>query len=223
MRSFGMTNPPVLKNLFFSSPSRRVAWHSRTSVTTTGPLILTDSFTGLAPRLLTPAHHGFTWRSPPPLAPYTLWFAPVMTHKISDNPIVTSTIKIWLQFRRHHGLHRASIQAPILNNHSFSPSCSDPTFRMWAANGLVTICQPNITCQTVIFSASSKLGILLKSNFPIFPTAPRVRNWPVSHPWLWPKKAGIYYLWKTCLLWPSLYYIYKRVLGGWAGFRHIWQ
>ena len=64
---------------------------------------------------------------------------PVMTHKISVNPIVTSTIKIWLQFRRQHGLHRASIQAPILNNHSFSPSCSDPTFRMWAANGLVTI------------------------------------------------------------------------------------
>lgn len=78
-----------------------------------------------------------------------------MAHEISANPIVTSTIKIWLQFRRQHGLHRASIQAPILNNHLFFPSCSDPTFQMWAANGLVTI---NNLYKDGVFSDFSSLS-----------------------------------------------------------------
>ena len=36
---------------------------------------------------------------------------PVATHKKMCNPIVDSTISIWLQFRKQHGLHRASVHA----------------------------------------------------------------------------------------------------------------
>lgn len=54
---------------------------------------------------------------------------PIVTHTISDNPVVTSTIKKWLQFRKQLVLHRASTLAALLNNHLFSPSCSDPSFR----------------------------------------------------------------------------------------------
>ncbi len=39
----------------------------------------------------------------------------------------------------HFGLHRASIHTPILNNIFFSPSCSDPAFRIWPINGLVEL------------------------------------------------------------------------------------
>jgi hypothetical protein len=42
-------------------------------------------------------------------------------------------------FAKHVGLHRTSIHTPILNNHLFSPSCSDPAFRIWSVNGLVEL------------------------------------------------------------------------------------
>ncbi len=64
---------------------------------------------------------------------------PLAISRISSNLVVTSTIKIWVQFRKHFGLHRASIHTPILNNHFFSPSYSDPAFRIWPINGLVEL------------------------------------------------------------------------------------
>ena len=64
---------------------------------------------------------------------------PVATHKHLSNPIVTSTLSIWLQFRKQHGLHRASVHAPISNNHLFFPSCTDPAFCVWSNNGLATL------------------------------------------------------------------------------------
>lgn len=64
---------------------------------------------------------------------------PLAISRISSNLVVNSTIKIWVQFRKHFGLHRASIHTSILNNHLFSPSCSDPAFHIWAVNGLVEL------------------------------------------------------------------------------------
>ncbi len=61
---------------------------------------------------------------------------PTSANMVSRNPVVTNTLKIWTQFRKHHDLHRASILAPVLNNHAFLPSCSDPTFRIWSDKGL---------------------------------------------------------------------------------------
>lgn len=65
---------------------------------------------------------------------------PIVT-KPYKNPIVSNTLKIWSQFRKHFGLIRSSAIAPILNNHLFPPSCSDPVFRMWATKGLTKITQ----------------------------------------------------------------------------------
>uniref|UniRef100_A0A671TVY8 Reverse transcriptase domain-containing protein n=1 Tax=Sparus aurata TaxID=8175 RepID=A0A671TVY8_SPAAU len=64
---------------------------------------------------------------------------PISAHKVSTNPVVTNTIKIWTQFRKQHGLHRASVLAPVSKNYAFLPSCSDPTFCMWSNKGLRTL------------------------------------------------------------------------------------
>ena len=50
-----------------------------------------------------------------------------------ENPVVAHTIKIWVQ---HFGLQSASLQAPILSNHLFTPSMSDLAFRAWHGNGI---------------------------------------------------------------------------------------
>ena len=59
--------------------------------------------------------------------------------KISSNPIVSNTLKIWTQFRKQFGLHTASSLAPIHKNHHFLPSCSDPVFQVWSNKGLRSI------------------------------------------------------------------------------------
>ena len=46
---------------------------------------------------------------------------PLVVNKVSDNPVVTSSLKIWVQFRKHYGLHRGSTYMPILNNYFFPP------------------------------------------------------------------------------------------------------
>ena len=53
-----------------------------------------------------------------------------------ENPVVAHTIKIWVEFRKHFGLQSASLQAPILSNHLFTPSVSDLAFRAWHGNGI---------------------------------------------------------------------------------------
>ena len=64
---------------------------------------------------------------------------PLSIKQVSQNPIVSSTLRIWNQFRKQFGLHLPSGRAPILRNHLFLPSCSDPVFRDWAEKGLLTI------------------------------------------------------------------------------------
>ena len=48
----------------------------------------------------------------------------------SNNPIVVSTLRIWSQFRKAHGLHGSSIHSPIRNNHLFLPPYTDGAFSM---------------------------------------------------------------------------------------------
>lgn len=86
---------------------------------------------------------------------------PLGVHKISSNPIVVNTIKIWHQFRKQFGLHRASIHMPISNNHLFSPSLSDSFFDIWAAKGLSTL---NDLYENEVFSSFSSLSA--KFNLP---------------------------------------------------------
>ena len=54
----------------------------------------------------------------------------------SLNPLVQSTLKIWIQFRRHFKFSSASFLGPIGNNHLFAPSILDSTFTLWARLGL---------------------------------------------------------------------------------------
>lgn len=86
---------------------------------------------------------------------------PIELHKISRNPVVTNTIKIWLQFRKQFGLHKASINMPILNNHLFPPSLLDRTFDIWANKGLCTL---NDLYENDIFTSFSSLST--KFNLP---------------------------------------------------------
>lgn len=64
---------------------------------------------------------------------------PLKIHNISQNPVVTNSIKIWVQFRKHFGLNKPSLLAPVFRNHLFSPSSSDPTFRIWRDKGLLRV------------------------------------------------------------------------------------
>jgi len=86
---------------------------------------------------------------------------PISAHKVSPNPVVTNTIKIWIQFRKQHGLHRGSTLAPVLNNYAFLPSCSDPTFRVWSDKGLRTL---NDLYDEGVFTSFASLSD--KYNFP---------------------------------------------------------
>ena len=81
--------------------------------------------------------------------------------KVSPNPAVTNTIKIWIQFRKQHGLHRALILAPVLKNYAFLPSCSGPIFRIWSNKGLRTL---NDLCDEDVFMSFASLSE--KYNFP---------------------------------------------------------
>jgi len=58
---------------------------------------------------------------------------------ISSNLVVSHSIKIWAQFRKHTGLHRSSILSPIFKNHNFSPSNMDVAFRIWSDKGIKII------------------------------------------------------------------------------------
>ncbi len=52
----------------------------------------------------------------------------------SSNPIVGSTLKIWIQLRRHFNFSLPSTQAPITNNHLFTNL--DSAFTKWSNVGL---------------------------------------------------------------------------------------
>lgn len=55
------------------------------------------------------------------------------------NPVVAHTLKIWSQFRKQFGLLKASLMAPIMTNHLFTPIQLDLSFRSWHRNGIRAI------------------------------------------------------------------------------------
>ena len=54
----------------------------------------------------------------------------------THNPVVTHSIKIWIQFRRSFTLNSLSLFAPITKNHMFPPSVLDGAFGVWSRNGI---------------------------------------------------------------------------------------
>ena len=55
----------------------------------------------------------------------------------TDNQVVSSTLKIWYQFRRRFKFISASTSAPLLKNHLFKPAFTDSTFSVWHGKGLI--------------------------------------------------------------------------------------
>lgn len=58
---------------------------------------------------------------------------------ILSNLIVSQTIKIWTQFRRHFGLKNTSIYAPIWGNHNFPSASLDASYQVWHAKGIKSL------------------------------------------------------------------------------------
>ncbi len=54
----------------------------------------------------------------------------------SPNPVLTHTLKIWAQFRRHFGLQSPSIVGPIVSNSLFPPFYMDSAFCLWEERGI---------------------------------------------------------------------------------------
>lgn len=44
---------------------------------------------------------------------------PLVLSKVSNNPVVTNTLKIWVQFGKHYGLHKGSFHMPMFDNYFF--------------------------------------------------------------------------------------------------------
>ena len=61
---------------------------------------------------------------------------PYSPSRYTSNPIVLSTLKIWIQFRRNHKFHSASLWGPVGRNHLFVPSTQDSSFAQWSRLGI---------------------------------------------------------------------------------------
>lgn len=57
----------------------------------------------------------------------------------SNNPVVTSTLRIWKQFRVHFGFKKAILNMPILRNPFFKPALMDTAFHIWFQRGLKSV------------------------------------------------------------------------------------
>ena len=54
---------------------------------------------------------------------------PLKFSRFTSDPVVTSTLKIWAQFRKQHGLRDTLLTyTPLCNNHNFLPADLDHTF-----------------------------------------------------------------------------------------------
>lgn len=61
---------------------------------------------------------------------------PLSPSHFTSSPIVTSTLKIWAQFRQHFKLTEFSLYSPICKNHLFPAAQLDHTFTEWQRKGL---------------------------------------------------------------------------------------
>lgn len=61
---------------------------------------------------------------------------PLSPKRYSTCPIVTTTLRIWSQFRQHFNLTDFSVYGPICKNHIFLPANLDTVFAQWQRAGL---------------------------------------------------------------------------------------
>lgn len=89
---------------------------------------------------------------------------PLLNTNLKSSVIVSNSIRIWAQFRRHFGLQGASVLSPIKSNHMFTPSCTDPAFTVWFNNGIKSIYNLYIEDTFASFSQLSELYSLPKNH-----------------------------------------------------------
>lgn len=51
-------------------------------------------------------------------------------------PVVSNSLKIYSQFRKHFNLQDICLSSPVAFNHLFPPSIQDTAFNVWHARGL---------------------------------------------------------------------------------------
>ena len=61
---------------------------------------------------------------------------PLSKHHWTNNPIIHDCLRIWSQLRIHFELWKALITSPILSNVNFTPSLTDPSFKLWHRRGI---------------------------------------------------------------------------------------
>lgn len=68
-----------------------------------------------------------------PLDPASLLCAPLpLSRKYhSNNPVVSSSLRIWSQFRMHFGFKQMILSTPIVRNPVFKPALLDSAFSLW--------------------------------------------------------------------------------------------
>lgn len=116
---------------------------------------------------------------------------PLKPSSHSLNPIVLSSLKIWIQFRRHHKFIAASCLGPISSNHLFPPSALDSTFSRWGRANLKCVRDLYEDGHFLEFAALSRKYNIDNSNlfryfqirhfvrqqFPSFPNLPAEEMW----------------------------------------------
>ena len=111
---------------------------------------------------------------------------PLSPSKFTSSPVVSSSLRIWIQFRQHFKLKEFSIYSPICNNHLFPAAKIDSTFTLWRRNGLDTCDRfyidgifANFTDLSAKFNLQKsdlfryfQVRHFIQSQSPTFPTSP---------------------------------------------------
>lgn len=90
---------------------------------------------------------------------------PLCPSWFSSSPVVSSTLRIWIQFRQTFNLSDLSILSPNCNNHHFPAGKLDNTFRQWNHKGLTTCKDFFITKVFPNFTDFSNTFNISKSSF----------------------------------------------------------
>lgn len=56
---------------------------------------------------------------------------PLKIRNVSQNPVITNSIKTWIRSHSYYGLNKPSIFAPIVENHLIPASLLEPIFNIW--------------------------------------------------------------------------------------------
>lgn len=90
---------------------------------------------------------------------------PLSSIKVSQNPVVQHTLRLWAQFRNFWGFHSFSLLSPITSNYLFKPASFDPGFRQWHRKGIVYFKDLFMNNTVASFQQLSEKFPLPKSDF----------------------------------------------------------